>query len=147
MLSFVEKYLIFTKKMCLFIFCIFHLNEEELNQHVRLIKYVENWISNSTSRKKKENRRKEQEHNPIFKNIISETPEKLSLFRLVTNYHKLSLLSLVVRLWRKFEKTKFGVKFWILLFLLKISYIFIASTKDLNLLQINTENETSKHLP
>ena len=91
MLSFVEKYLIFTKKMCLFIFCIFHLNEEELNhQHVRLIKYVENWISNSTSRKKKENWSKEQEHNPIFKNIISKTPEKLSLFRLVTiitNYH------------------------------------------------------------
>ena len=39
----------FLPKRCLFIFCIFYLNEEELNQQVCLIKYVENEISNSTS--------------------------------------------------------------------------------------------------
>ena len=44
----------FLPKRCLFIFCIFHLNEEELNQQVCLIKYVKNEISNSTSHKKKE---------------------------------------------------------------------------------------------
>ena len=40
--------------LCLFIFCIFYLNEKELNQQVCLIKYVENEISNSTSHKKRE---------------------------------------------------------------------------------------------
>ena len=40
-------------KICLFIFCIFYLNEKELNQQVRLIKYVENTISNPTSHKQK----------------------------------------------------------------------------------------------
>ena len=39
--------------LCLFIFCIFYLNEKELNQQVCLMKYVENQISNSTSYKKK----------------------------------------------------------------------------------------------
>ena len=43
----------FLPKRCLFIFCIFYLNEKELNQQVCLIKYVENEISNSTSHKKK----------------------------------------------------------------------------------------------
>ena len=44
-------------KRCLFIFCIFYLNEKEFNQQVCLIKYVENEISNSTSshKKKKKN--------------------------------------------------------------------------------------------
>ena len=37
--------------LCPFIFCIFHLNEKELNQQVCLIKYAENEISNSTSHK------------------------------------------------------------------------------------------------
>ena len=37
--------------LCLFIFCIFYLNEKELNQQVCLIKYAENEISNSTSHK------------------------------------------------------------------------------------------------
>ena len=36
----------------IFIFCIFYLNEKELNQQVCLIKYAENEISNSTSHKK-----------------------------------------------------------------------------------------------
>ena len=40
-----------------------------------------------------------------FKNI-SKTPENFSLVTLVTNYHKLSLLPLVVRPRRKFEKQK-----------------------------------------
>ena len=39
----------FLPERCLFIFCIFYLNERELNQQVCLIKYVENEISNSTS--------------------------------------------------------------------------------------------------
>ena len=46
----------FLPKICLFIFCIFYLNEKELNQQVCLIKYVENKISNSTSHKKKRER-------------------------------------------------------------------------------------------
>ena len=41
-------------KRCLLIFCIFYLNEKELNQQVCLIKYVESEISYSTSHKKKE---------------------------------------------------------------------------------------------
>ena len=44
----------FLSKRCLFILCIFYLNEKELNQQVCLIKYVENEISNSTSHKKRE---------------------------------------------------------------------------------------------
>ena len=34
----------FLPKRCLFIFCIFYLNEKELNQQVCLIKYEENEI-------------------------------------------------------------------------------------------------------
>ena len=41
----------FLPKRCLFIFCIFYLNEKELNQQLCLIRYIENEIS--TSRKKK----------------------------------------------------------------------------------------------
>ena len=48
----------FLPKRCLLIFCIFHLNEKELNQQVCLIKYVENEISKSTSHKKKKERKK-----------------------------------------------------------------------------------------
>ena len=77
----------FLPKRCLFIFCIFYLNQKELNQEVCLIKYVENEISNSTSHKKKQNKTKKKK---------SKTPEKFSLVTLVTNYHKLSLLPLVV---------------------------------------------------
>ena len=47
----------FLPKRCLFIFCIFYLNEKELNQQVFLIKYVENEISNPTSHKKRERER------------------------------------------------------------------------------------------
>ena len=43
----------FLPKRCLFIFCIFYLNEKELNQQVRLIKYVENTVSNPTSHTQK----------------------------------------------------------------------------------------------
>ena len=59
-----SKYL---QKRCLFIFCIFYLNDEELNQEECLIKYIENEISNSTSDKKK---REEQKHNSSFKTPI-----------------------------------------------------------------------------
>ena len=38
----------------LFIFCIFYLNQKELNQQVCLTKYVENKIFNFTSLTKKE---------------------------------------------------------------------------------------------
>ena len=49
----------FLPKRCLFIFCIFYLNEKELNQQVCLIKYVQNEISDSTSQKKnKKNKKK-----------------------------------------------------------------------------------------
>ena len=34
----------YSKDVCLFIFCIFYLNEKELNQQVCLIKYAENEI-------------------------------------------------------------------------------------------------------
>ena len=48
----------FLPKRCLFIFCIFYLNEKELNQQACLIKYVENEISNSTSYKKTKTKKK-----------------------------------------------------------------------------------------
>ena len=57
-LSFVGKHLKFLPKRYLFIFCIFHLNEKELNQQVCLIKYVENEISNSTYHQKKKEKKK-----------------------------------------------------------------------------------------
>ena len=57
----------FLPKRCLFIFCIFYLNEEELNQQLCLIKYVEHEISNTTSHKKKKRERKKQKHNPTSK--------------------------------------------------------------------------------
>ena len=53
MLSFVGKHLsCYAKDVCLFIFCIFCLNEKKFNQQVCLIKYVENEICNSTSHEK-----------------------------------------------------------------------------------------------
>ena len=82
----------FLPKRCLFIFSsFFYLNEKELNQHICLIKYVENEISNSTSHTQKTSKTKTFN----FKNF-SKTPE-FSLVTLVTNYHKLSLFLLVVR--------------------------------------------------
>ena len=90
----------FLPKRCLFIFCFVYLNGKKLNQQVCLIKHVENEISNSTSHKEKETERErereEQKHNSTSKTFL--TPEKFSLITLVTNYHKLSLLPLVVRL-------------------------------------------------
>ena len=59
----------FLSKRCLFIFCIFYLNEKELNQQVCLIKHVENEISNSTSHKK-EREREEQKHKPTSKTFL-----------------------------------------------------------------------------
>ena len=48
----------FLPKRCLFIFCIFYLNEKELKQQVCLIKYAENETSNSNSQKKKKKKKK-----------------------------------------------------------------------------------------
>ena len=45
----------FLPKGCLFIFCVFYLNE----QQVCLIKYVKNQISDFTSHKKKKKKKKE----------------------------------------------------------------------------------------
>ena len=75
---------------------------------------------------------------------ISKTLENFSLVTLVANYHRLSLLpdpdqkfdQTLTKIW----KPKIGVKFWILLFLLQMSYIFISSTKDLNALEISIGN-------
>ena len=55
MLSFVGKHLSFYPKN-FFSFCIFFLNEKELNQKVCLIEYVENEISNLMSHKQKKER-------------------------------------------------------------------------------------------
>ena len=65
----------FLPKKCLFIYCIFYLNEKELNQQVCLIKYIENEICNCTSYKKKRERerereRKEQNYNPTSKTLL-----------------------------------------------------------------------------
>ena len=90
MLSFVGKHLSFYPKDVCF-FAVFFLNEKELSRQVCLIKYAEDEICNSPLTKK----RKEQKQSN-FKNIFK-TPEKFSLVILVTNYHKFSLLPLVVR--------------------------------------------------
>ena len=59
--GFCRKTSTFLRKRCLFMFYIFYLNEKELNQQVCPIKYVENEISNSTSHKKKEEKRVREE--------------------------------------------------------------------------------------
>ena len=59
--EFCAKTLKFLPKRCLFIFCIFYLNEEELNLQVFLVKYVENEISNPTSYNKREKKKRERE--------------------------------------------------------------------------------------
>ena len=46
--------------------------------------------------KRKKRQREEQKHNPTSK-IFLKPQEKFSLVTLITNYHKLSLLPLVVR--------------------------------------------------
>ena len=49
----------FLPKRCVFIFCIFYLNQKELNQQVRLIKYVEKmkFLTPSPTKKKKKRER------------------------------------------------------------------------------------------
>ena len=65
MLSFVKKHLNFyLRDDCSFsfIFCIFYLDEKELNQQAYLIKqYVENELSDSTSNKKGKKKKKKKE--------------------------------------------------------------------------------------
>ena len=94
--------------LCPFIFCIFHLNEKELNQQVCLIKYAENEISNSTSHKK-EREREEQKH--IQLHIQLQKHWKIVIIYTSSNFYKLSCLPLVVRPWRKFEKDKLVLNF------------------------------------
>ena len=72
----------FLPKRCLFIFCIFYLNEKELNQQVCLIKYVENEISNPTSHKKKREREREREREEEKHNSTSKT-----FVKLMKNFH------------------------------------------------------------
>ena len=70
-IEFCRKTSNFLPKRCLFIFCIFYLNEKELNQQVCLIKYAENDISNSTSHKKKKKKKREkQKRNPTSKTFL-----------------------------------------------------------------------------
>ena len=71
MLSFVGKHLSLPKR-CLFTFCIFCLNEKELNQQVCLIKYVknENLTLPLTKKKKKKREREEQKHIPTSKTFL-----------------------------------------------------------------------------
>ena len=100
--------------LCLFIFRIFYLNENELNQQVCLIRHAENEISNSTFHKKKKKReREEQKHIQLVKHQFSNSWQIIisSLVTLVTNFHKLWLLPLAVRPWRKFEKQKLVLNF------------------------------------
>ena len=88
----------FLPKRCLFMFCIFYLNEKKLNQQI-CRKYICNtfrvlkvrFLTLPLTQKK---RKQEQKHNPTPK--TSKTSEKFSLVTLVTNYHKLSLLPLVI---------------------------------------------------
>ena len=49
----------FLPKRCVFIFCIFYLNQKELNQQVRLIKYVEKmkFLTPPPTKKKKKRER------------------------------------------------------------------------------------------
>ena len=98
MFSFVGTHLSFyPKDVCSF--SVFYLKEKELNQKVCLIKYAENEISNPTSHKKiikKRERERGVKTQSNFKNSYK-TPEKFLLVTLITNYHKLSLLPLVVR--------------------------------------------------
>ena len=91
MLSFVGKHLSFTQKMSVH-FLYFLFKWRGVNQKICLIIYVENEISNSTPDKKKKKKKKKRER---------EEQKKLSLVTLVTDYNKLSLLSLVARIWRK----------------------------------------------
>ena len=85
----------FLPKRCLFIFCIFYLNEKELNQQVCLIKYIENEICNCTSYKKRERERerererKEQNYNPTSKTLLKllKIFHQLDQLLKITNYH------------------------------------------------------------
>ena len=72
----------YPKDVCLFIFCIFYLNENEFNQQVCLIKYVEKKIYRERERETERQRQREKREERDFENI-SETLE------LVTNYYKL----------------------------------------------------------
>ena len=94
MLSFVGKHLSFYPKDVCSFSVFFYLNEKELNQQVRLIKYVENEISNYLPQKKREI--EEQKHNPPSKTFLK-LLKTFSLVTLLSNCHKLLLLPFAVR--------------------------------------------------
>ena len=108
--GFCRKTYTFLPKICLFIFCIFYLNEKELNQQICLIKYVENEISNSNSLTKK--KEEEQKHNPTSKIFL----------KLLKNFHWLHQLLIITnsqiitvttcgQTLKQFEKQKFVLNF------------------------------------
>ena len=68
------------------------------------------------------------------KDVNSKPPQRLPPVTLVTNYHKFPLLSLLVRPWRKFKKQKLVLNLEFFALSLQISYIFVASLEDLNVL-------------
>ena len=116
-------------------FLYFLFKWKRVNQQVCLTEYVENQISNSTSHKKKV-KKKKKKWKKRTKSIIE--LEKLLLVTLVSKYYKLPLLPLLP--WRTFEKQNLVLNLESCYCYWKISYIFIASMKDLNVLQINTES-------
>ena len=121
--EFCGKTSMFLPKNCLFIFFIFYLNEKELTQQICLIKYVTLPLT------KKQDMSKASTWSN-FKRINSKTPEKLSLVTLVTNYHKLSLLPLLVRPCQKFEKQN---KCWIFnLVIVTSNKLYFDSLHELN---------------
>ena len=78
--GFCRKTSTFLPKRYLFIFCIFYLNEKELNQQVCPIKYVENEISNSTSHRKEEKKKRERERS-------KNNPTSKTFLKLLKNFH------------------------------------------------------------
>ena len=60
---------------------------------------------------KKIKKNKERERERERERSKNKTPEKFSLVKLLIHCHKLSLLPLLVRHWRKFEKQKLMLNF------------------------------------
>ena len=106
MVSFVRKHLSFyPKHVCSF--SLFLFKWKGVKPTIISNKMCRNEICNTTTHKKRE---REEQKQSKFKNIFK-TYEKFSLVTLLTNYHKLLLLPLVVRPWRNFEKQKLVLNF------------------------------------
>ena len=61
----------YPKDVCLFIFCIFYLNENEFNQQVCLIKYVEKKIYRERQRDRDKERREKREISKTFLKLLN----------------------------------------------------------------------------